>query len=173
MSVHVGPEYAICAIPSFDVQKRPLINHYGIDVSTEGYLIPTQSLEEILADKFIALAYRSRRIKPRDLWDIVWIKQQGIKVNTGLTCHKLQARGKQHDNFLEVLQTQLDRLNNSEEVKIDFNSEMSRFVPTKIKQRTLDNPDYWQYLKNEINQLALILISQSSSPKANPFDMSI
>lgn len=163
----------VCAIPSFEIQKRPLINHYGIDVSTEGYLIPTQSLEEILADKFIALAYRSRRIKPRDLWDIVWIKQQGIKVNTGLAFKKLQARGKQHDDFLEMLQIQLDRLNNADEVKIDFYSEMSRFVPAKIKQRTLDNPDYWQYLKNEINQLAQILTAQSQSPKANPFDMSI
>ncbi|WP_353537998.1 nucleotidyl transferase AbiEii/AbiGii toxin family protein [Colwellia sp. KU-HH00111] len=147
----------VCAIPSFDVQKRPLINHYGIDVSTEGYLIPTQSLEEIFADKFIALAYRSRRIKPRDLWDIVWIKQQGIKVNTGLTYNKLQARGKQQDDFFEMLQTQLYRLNNADEVKIDFNSEMSRFVPAKIKQRTVDNPDYWSYLKNEINQLAQML----------------
>lgn len=163
----------VCAIPSFDVQKRPLINHYGIDVSTEGYLIPTQSLEEIFADKFIALAYRSRRIKPRDLWDIVWIKQQGIKVNTGLTYNKLQARGKQQDDFFEMLQTQLYRLNNADEVKIDFNSEMSRFVPAKIKQRTVDNPDYWSYLKNEINQLAQMLTSQSLPPKTNPFDMSI
>jgi len=163
----------VCAIPSFDVQKRALINHYGIDVSTEGYLIPTQSLEEILADKFIALAYRSRRIKPRDLWDIVWIKQQGIKVNTGLAYKKLQARGKPHDNFLEMLQAQLNRLNNADEVKVDFNSEISRFVPTQIKQRTLDNPDYWPYLKSEINQLAQILISQFQSPKVNPFDMSI
>ena len=163
----------VCAIPSFDIHKRALINHYGIDVSTEGYLIPTQSREEILADKFIALAYRARRIKPRDLWDIVWIKQQGIKVNTGLAYNKLQARGKQHDDFLEMLQTQLDRLNNVDEVKVDFNSEMSRFVPAQIKQRTLDNPDYWPYLKSEINQLAQILTSQFQSPKENPFDMSI
>ena len=62
-----------------------------------------------------------------------------------------------------MLQIQLDRLNNADEVKIDFNSEMSRFVPAKIKQRTLDNPDYWPYLKNEINQLAQILTSQSLS----------
>jgi len=163
----------VCAIPSFDVQKRPLINHYGIDVSTEGYLIPTQSLEEIFADKFIALAYRSRRIKPRDLWDIVWIKQQGTKVNAGLTYNKLQAREKQQDDFLEMLQIQLDKLNNVDEVKVDFNNEMSRFVPAQIKQRTLDNSDYWSYLKSEINQQAQILISQFQSPKANPFDMSI
>lgn len=163
----------MCAIPSFDIQKRSLINHYGIDVSTEGYLIPTQSLEELLADKFIALTYRARRIKPRDLWDLVWIKQQGIKVNAELTYNKLQARGKQHDDFLEILQIQLDKLNNTDEVMRDFTSEMSRFVPAQIKQRTLDNPDYWPYLKSEINQLAQILISQSQPPKTNPFDMSI
>ncbi len=163
----------VCAIPSFDIQKRPLINHYGIDVSTEGYLIPVQSLEETLADKFIALAYRSRRIKPRDLWDIVWIKQQGINVNTKLAFNKLQARGKQIDDFFKALQIQLDKLNGVDEVKTDFYNEMSRFLPAQIKQRTLDNPDYWAYLKSEINQLAQILTSSPSSSKTNPFDMSI
>ncbi|MFC1236433.1 nucleotidyl transferase AbiEii/AbiGii toxin family protein [Vibrio sp. F74] len=61
----------VCAIPSFDAEKRALINHYNIVVPTEGLLIPVQSLEETLADKFIALAYRARRIKPRDVWDII------------------------------------------------------------------------------------------------------
>ena len=162
----------VCAIPSFDVQKRPLINHYGIDAATEGYLIPTQSLEETLADKFIALAYRTRRIKPRDLWDIVWINQQGIKVNSGLAFNKLQAREKRRDDFIEMLQTQLTRLNNVDEVKTDFNSEMSRFLPTKIKQRTLDNPDYWVYLKDQVNQLAQILISTQTTT-TNQFNMNI
>lgn len=161
----------VCAIPSFDVKKRPLINHYGIDVSTEGYLIPTQSLDEALADKFIALAYRSRRIKPRDLWDIVWIKQQGVKVNIALTFNKLAARGKQKDDFLEMLSVQLDNLSNVEEVKADFNSEMSRFLPNQIKLRTLNSPDYWPYLQSEINQLAQILLLP---PTINtPFDMSM
>jgi predicted nucleotidyltransferase component of viral defense system len=161
----------VCAIPSFDVKKQPLINHYGIDVSTEGYLIPTQSLDEALADKFIALAYRSRRIKPRDLWDIVWIKQQGVKVNIALTFNKLAARGKQKDDFLEMLSVQLDNLSNVEEVKADFNSEMSRFLPNQIKLRTLNSPDYWPYLQSEINQLAQILLLP---PTINtPFDMSM
>jgi predicted nucleotidyltransferase component of viral defense system len=161
----------VCAIPSFDVKKQPLINHYGIDVSTEGYLIPTQSLDEALADKFIALAYRSRRIKPRDLWDIVWIKQQGVKVNLVLTFNKLAARGKQKDDFLEMLSVQLDNLSNVEEVKADFNSEMSRFLPNQIKLRTLNSPDYWPYLQSEINQLAQILLLP---PTINtPFDMSM
>ena len=161
----------VCAIPSFDIKNRPLINHYGIDVATEGYLIPTQSLEETLADKYIALAYRSRRIKPRDLWDIVWIKQQGVKIETSLVLQKLEARGKKNNDFIEQLKIQLDRLNQVDEVKIDFESEMSRFVSTKIKQRTLDNPDYWPYLQSEINELAKPLIIPPS--KNGLFDMSM
>ncbi|MEI8633533.1 nucleotidyl transferase AbiEii/AbiGii toxin family protein [Vibrio sp. PP-XX7] len=61
----------VCAIPSFDIEKRPLLNHYDIVVLTEGISVPVQSLQETLADKLIALAYRARRIKPRDIWDIV------------------------------------------------------------------------------------------------------
>ena len=79
----------VCAIPSFDIEKRPLLNHYNIVVPTEGILIPAQSLKETLADKVIALAYRARRIKPRDIWDIVWIKQRGIELSQALVDNKL------------------------------------------------------------------------------------
>ena len=48
----------VCAIPSFDIEKRPLLNHYNIVVPTEGILVPVQSLQETLADKLIALAYQ-------------------------------------------------------------------------------------------------------------------
>jgi hypothetical protein len=53
-----------------------------------------------------------------------------------------------------MLSVQLDNLSNVEEVKADFNSEMSRFLPNPIKLRTLNSPDYWPYLQSEINQLA-------------------
>lgn len=92
----------VCAIPSFDVEKRPLLNHYNIVVPTEGLLIPVQSLQETLADKLIALAYRARRIKPRDVWDIVWIKQRGINLSLDLVDNKLAARGKQKKDFIEA-----------------------------------------------------------------------
>lgn len=92
----------VCAIPSFDVEKRPLINHYNIVVPTEGILIPVQSLKETLADKFIVLAYRARRIKPRDIWDIVWIKQRGVELSTDLVYQKLAARDKQKQDFIKT-----------------------------------------------------------------------
>ncbi len=160
----------VCAIPSFDIEKRPLINHYDIVVPTEGILVPVQSLQEILADKLIALAYRARRIKPRDIWDIVWIKQRGIDLSKILVEKKLNARHKQTDDFKQALSTALTKLMSEEEVHNDFNMEMSRFIPKQIKERTLDNPEYWAYVQGEVKAIASELL-HDGKPK-NPFDMS-
>lgn len=161
----------VCAIPSFDVVKKPLVNHYGIDVATQGYLIPVQSLNEILVDKFIALAYRSRRIKPRDLWDVVWLKQQNALINFELLSNKLDARSKSQNEFEDLLQDQILKLNLDNEVKSDFMAEMTRFVPLRIKQRTLDNPDYWPYLQSEVSMVAK-QITDKEVKVNSPFDMS-
>lgn len=159
----------VCAIPSFDIEKRPLINHYDIVVPTEGILVPVQSLQETLVDKLIALAYRARRIKPRDIWDIVWIKQRGIDVSKTLVEKKLTARQKQAEDFRQALSVSLAKLMSEDEVRNDFNMEMSRFIPKKIKERTVDNPEYWAYVQSEINAIASELLNDER-PK-NPFDM--
>jgi predicted nucleotidyltransferase component of viral defense system len=159
----------VCAIPSFDIQKMPLLNHYNIVVPTEGILVPVQSLKEILADKLIALAYRSRRIKPRDIWDIVWIKQRGIALSEALVEQKLAARSKQKQEFIESLKVQLEKLMQDDEVRADFSMEMSRFIPKQIKERTLDNPDYWRYVQTEVHDIAHGLINDGLLK--NKFDM--
>jgi len=159
----------VCAIPSFDVERRPLINHYDLVVPTEGILVPVQSLQETLADKLIALAYRARRIKPRDIWDIVWIKQRGIELSEVLVNKKLNARRKETDDFQQALSAALTRLMSDEEVHNDFKMEMSRFIPREIKERTLDNPEYWSYVQREVHSTASLLL-QDEAP-SNPFDM--
>jgi predicted nucleotidyltransferase component of viral defense system len=153
----------VCAIPSFDIEKRALLNHYNIVVPTEGLLVPVQSLAETLADKFIALAYRSRHIKPRDLWDIIWIKQRGIAVSTELTHKKLVARNKTQHDFCDALQIQINDLLHNDEVRVDFNTELSRFIPAQIKARTIDEPDYWPYIQTEIKNMAEVFFN----PKKN------
>ena len=160
----------VCAIPSFDVEKRPLLNHYNIVVPTEGLLIPVQSLQETLADKLIALAYRARRIKPRDIWDIVWIKQRGINLSQHLVDSKLAARGKQKKDFTEALQIQIEKLTQDDEVRNDFNMEMSRFIPQRIKERTIDNLEYWPYVQAEVRAVSRLLLDDGASK--NPIDMS-
>lgn len=159
----------VCAIPSFDIEKRPLLNHYDVVVPTEGILVPVQSLQETLADKLIALAYRARRIKPRDIWDIVWIKQRGVELSQQLVDQKLAARGKLKTDFIETLQLQLEKLMQDEQVHKDFNMEMSRFIPNQIKARTIDNPDYWAYVQAEVSALSNTLLIDRTQKK--PFDM--
>ncbi|KEY60408.1 nucleotidyl transferase AbiEii/AbiGii toxin family protein [Serratia sp. DD3] len=159
----------VCAIPSFDIEKRALLNHYDIVVPTEGILVPVQSLQETLADKLIALAYRARRIKPRDIWDIVWIKQRGINLSKTLVEQKLVARQKQTEDFHHALAVQLAKLMSEDEVRNDFNMEMSRFIPQQIKERTLDNPEYWTYVQGEVNDIVSELLN-NDMPK-NKFDM--
>ena len=161
----------VCAIPSFDVEKRPLLNHYNIVVPTEGLLIPVQSLQETLADKLIALAYRARRIKPRDIWDIVWIKQRGINLSLDLIDRKLSARGKLKKDFTEALQIQLEKLTQDDEVQNDFNMEISRFIPQQIKERTIDNLEYWPYVQAEVRSVSRLLFEDGTS--TSPFDMSL
>lgn len=159
----------VCAIPSFDVEKRALLNHYNIVVPTEGLLVPVQSLKEALADKLIALAYRARRIKPRDVWDIVWIKQRGIDISSVLIDKKLAARGKDKSDFVEALRIQVDKLMTDNEVRDDFNMEISRFIPKQIKERTVDNPDYWAYVQSEVKNISEPLLDGGKlKPK---FDM--
>lgn len=160
----------VCAIPSFDVNMRGLLNHYNIPVPTEGLLFPVQSLSEALADKLIALAYRSRRIKPRDLWDIVWIKQRGIELLPMLVDKKLDARGKDRSDFANALQAQVEKLLHKDEVRTDFNAEIIRFVPNHIKVRTLDNAEYWAYVQSVVSEVATQALNPESSK--NRFDMS-
>lgn len=153
----------VCAIPSFDIEKRVLLNHYNLIVPTEGLLIPVQTLEETLADKFIALAYRARRIKPRDVWDILWINQRGIKTSNRLIDQKLGARGKDKQDFIRALGIQVDKLLQEDEVRQDFNMEMSRFVARSVKENTIDNPEYWPYVQSEIKRMSLPLLTGSDT----------
>ncbi len=160
----------VCAIPSFDLEKRPLINHYGLSLPTEGLLIPTQSKQETLADKFIALAYRSRRIKPRDVWDIVWLHQVGTEVLDQWVDKKLDARGKTRSDFEAALRAQVTKLKTDPEVREDFTNEMSRFVSVTLKERTLDNPEYWGYVTGQVETMSDKLLGADKS-SSNPFDM--
>lgn len=158
----------VCAIPSFDIEKRPLINHYHLLLPTEGLLFPVQSLAETYVDKLIALAWRTRRIKPRDIWDLVWLRQKGIRLKKPLLKQKLSSREKTEDELQAALRQQLDKLFADTEVKTDFYQEMSRFIPSHIKERTLDQPEYWSYVQAEVKSMVNEVLDASPTQR---FDM--
>ena len=82
---------------------------------------------------------------------------------------KLAARNKQKNDFKYALILQLIKLMQDDEMRKDFTMEMSRFIPQKIKERTLDSPEYWAYVQTEVNAIAHVLIDNNALK--NPFDM--
>jgi len=96
----------VYAYPSLDKQYHPAVDHYHIGSKIAGLPIGVKSKGEILADKIIAFAYRERRIKPRDIWDIAWLNQQQVTVPVDMVREKLVLRKKSEDEFIELIRKQ-------------------------------------------------------------------
>ncbi len=161
----------ICALPSLEQQYRPVKNHYQFQSPIAGLPIQVESLTEILADKMLAFAYRERRIKPRDLWDLGWLSQQGISLAGEQLVKKLALRSKSHDDFLQKIQNHAALVKHDEETKHDFYQEMRRFVPPAVVANTLAQPPFWPYLGSVIDdyvKTTLTVFNGSESASTKP-----
>ena len=144
----------ICAIPSHDPRPMMLRNLYGIDLGTSGLILQSQSREEILADKVIALAFRENRIKNRDLWDISWLSQQGIDLPTRLIPLKIRDHQRDDAEFVALLQERTDAIKTRPDMREDFMKEMRRFLPAATVRDTIEKELYWAYLTQVVDDLA-------------------
>jgi predicted nucleotidyltransferase component of viral defense system len=136
----------ICALPSYDRHPMMLRNHYGVDMGTSGLILQAQSREEILADKIVAFSLRPNRLKNRDLWDIVWLHQQGVILPVDLVVRKAADRQVDLPSFGKRLQTRLDFLHKDPGCHKEFLSEMRRFLPPQAVAETLLQDDFWKVL---------------------------
>ena len=141
----------VCAIPSYDAKPAMLHNYYGVDMGTAGLILQVQSLEEILADKFVALAFRNR-VKNRDLWDILWLQRQGVKLPVFLLPVKVKDHMQDVDGFLEELNKRSNQLRHDMQMHQDFIFEMRRFLPLNVVESTVENPDFWSVLTDNIQR---------------------
>lgn len=138
----------ICALPSHDRRPVMLRNHYAVDMGTSGLILQAQSREEIFADKVVALALRPNRLKNRDLWDIVWLHQQGVALPVDLVLRKVADRRQDPARFLQQLQQRQELLQSDPACRKDFLNEMRRFLPPSLVGETLEQPDFWTLLVN-------------------------
>ncbi|MFA6008069.1 MAG: nucleotidyl transferase AbiEii/AbiGii toxin family protein [Candidatus Shapirobacteria bacterium] len=136
----------ICSIPSHESRPMMLRNRYGMDMVTSGLILRAQSTEEILADKFIALAFRPNRIKNRDLWDIAWLERQGVALNTDFIALKIADHHKTMSEFLDSLTARIGLIGGALSIREDFRNEMRRFLPSGPIVETALSDDYWLYL---------------------------
>jgi predicted nucleotidyltransferase component of viral defense system len=149
----------ICAIPSHDPRPMMLRNIYGVDLGTSGLILQAQSREEILADKIIALAFRENRIKNRDLWDIVWLVQQGVELPARLIPLKVRDHQREEAEFIKLIRARVQGLKSQPEMRNDFVKEMRRFLPAVIIRDTVGTEAYWGYLTQVVEEQAVRAIA--------------
>ncbi len=142
----------ICAIPSYQAKPMMLQNPYGVEMGTSGLIIQAESREEIFTDKLVSFALRRGRIKNRDLWDMIWLHQRGIRPLFGLIQKKINDHKCEKRHFIDLLQGRRETLL-SEEVAHAFREEMRRFLPRDTLAKTIDNPSFWEFLINLVNDL--------------------
>lgn len=140
----------ICAIDSHRVRPSFLRNEYGVDMGTGGLVIQAESQEEILADKWVALAFRPNRVQYRDLWDILWLERRGIELPVPLLNQKLADRQREPGELLANLQERLaDLIGNAFHARY-FRQEMERFLPSGELHRATASSEFWPALMQNL-----------------------
>jgi hypothetical protein len=112
----------------------------------------TETLDEIMADKLIALVSCQRYIRYRDIWDLRWLKQQGAQINADYILAKISDyHESDYSEKLNKMIRQLNEIVRSQE----FKNEMSRFIPLEVLERTLQKEKFIDFLINENQSLLL------------------
>ena len=120
-----------------------------------GRILQAESREEIFADKLVAFALRANRVKFRDVWDLAWLHQQGVKPSIDLVPAKLQDHHCPQAQFLRVLDARRLALRSDAGMASGFRQEMRRFLPADLVSRTADQPPFWDALTALIDDLCV------------------
>lgn len=143
----------VCSIPSYQPQPMLLLNPYGVDMGTSGLILQAETREEIYADKIVAFALRPNRIKNRDLWDMVWLRQQGVTPQLDLIDRKLVDHHCEQKDFLRLFKARTAMLDSEPKVVAEFRKEMSRFLPMELVTQTVNQAAFWTFLVGHIRDL--------------------
>jgi len=144
----------ICSVPSYEKRQMLLLNPYGVDMGTNGLIIQAQSREEIYTDKLITFALRPNRLKYRDLWDILWLHQQGLKPTFELIPSKLNDRNITLARFLNLFSERKNSLTQDSRISSEFKQEMRRFLPLVHINQVIEKNNLWAFITHLIEDLS-------------------
>lgn len=161
----------VANIPAYTKVPRSLQLNY--DFLPDGYsdmLVLTETMDEVMADKLVSLPATQRYVRNRDIWDLAWLKQQGASVKADLVFKKIQDY--KIEAFSGMLDTMIARIPEIIEGE-SFRSEMKRFTPADVYERTLAKDKFSLYLRNTVIELLQEVKLQlfSEGADANTFKM--
>lgn len=141
----------ICSVPGRDAQPEMLRDFYGVVSGSPGLVIQAEGRAEIFTDKLVAFALRRGRIKYRDVWDIGWLRQQGVQPRLDLLAQKLADHKCDTTAFLTAFDERVAILANPDVVN-GFRAEMRRFLPPAFVANTVERPEFWIWLAGVMSE---------------------
>lgn len=153
----------VANIPSHDHHSMPLQNNHS-QIFNMNIFAEVETLDEILADKILALSQRAY-IKFRDLWDIEWLtRQKRLEPNFDLI--KLKIEDYHCDDFVLGLKNRKIEISQAN-TEQGFLREMTRFLDEdyfeKVKQF-----GYFNSIKQSIERIideTILQIQTQNKPK--------
>ncbi|KEQ11758.1 nucleotidyl transferase AbiEii/AbiGii toxin family protein [Endozoicomonas numazuensis] len=141
----------VANIPAYTRSTLPLLKNY--DFLPDGYedtLVYVETLNEVMADKLVSLPATQRYVRYRDIWDLVWLQQQGAELDSSLVAKKI--KDYRLNDFEQALEQRLSSLVGVlAEGKLQ--TEMKRFLPTDVYDRTLGKEKFSGYLSSSLSKL--------------------
>ncbi len=138
----------VANIPAYTCEDLQLNANYRF--LPDGYKtvrIGVEAMDEIMADKLVALAASQKYVRYRDIWDLVWLKQMGCTVRPDLVECKIEDYGETD------YQAQLDRIIDQAPSLIAdgaFGRQMRRFLLRETYNRAFGEPGYEQRVTQSI-----------------------
>ena len=116
----------ICHYPAYRKELRRIRNYYPVDFGAGQLFVNAESQEEILTDKILAFSLR-KRIKNRDIWDIVMLNGRRTRFYPELLGKKAEDHGIPVGKLIDLAETRINDIRDHG-MPEDFKSEMMRFV---------------------------------------------
>lgn len=134
----------IANVPAYVVEDRKLQANYRF--LPDGYRdvrLAVESMDEIMADKLVALVTSQKYVRHRDIWDLAWLRERGATIRPDLVERKIEDyRESDYSAKLDLLIKRVPSM-----ITDAFREEMERFLRPDVYDRTLANPGYRHYTR--------------------------
>jgi predicted nucleotidyltransferase component of viral defense system len=141
----------VANVPAHTSELRsPVRNYDWLPTGYEDVLIPTETLDEILADKVVSLVACDSHPRYRDIWDIRWLRQKNATLNIDLVRRKLDDY--RSEDYERKLDDWIDKVIPTAQ-GATFSDEMTRFIPMDVLGRTFKRPGFTEYLGREVRDV--------------------
>lgn len=164
-SQHIKIDFA--EIPSFSREILPLIAPWDAFSSTPRVLVPVQTIEEIAADKTLALAVQKKYLRVRDIFDLAFCRQKGATPRKDWVHSKASQYGEtvNQDLWNQTTQRVTQHINNGQ-----FAKEMARFLVPNLYDDLITSDAFLAYCIDSVTYfMKAMQDDDKTSPRMNFF----